>query len=366
MPQNQIKKMSKIKQDKILTAIVGSYPKPKYVFSKSGRTLLNSLGLSFYALEEQLGKKEFNERLNKAALTAIKDLNSAGTDLVTDGEERRGHYVLDILKKLSGINFKKLKKISYRGGILEREVPVVDGQIKYKGSIVLDEFLFTKKYATTTPKVGLPGPSTIVDCVADEYYKEDLEKIAFDYANAIRDEIKALINAGCRVIQFDDPVLLRFPDRAKKWGLKALQECFKGLENDAYYIVHICCGYPNKPLERKGIKYKANHDYYKDVLAWFSKSAIDAVSIEGAQSNLDLSVLPSIGKKTVMLGVLDVGINEVESIVDLVKRGKEALKYLPKNQLILGPDCGMLELSRKAAYEKLKNLSLAVRKLNNQ
>lgn len=348
----------KINQDRVLTAIVGSYPKPKYLWAKSGRQLLDDLGMSFD--KAKITKDKFNQ----ASLSAIKDQNLAKIDFITDGEERRSHYVFHILKRLGGFNFKNLKSVPYRGGIFYRDVPVVNGPIKYKDPILINEFKFTKKYAKNTPKIGLPGPSTVVDCVADEYYKGNLEKMAFDYAKAIHHEIEGLIKAGAQVIQFDDPVLLRFPDRAKKWGLKALEACFKGLESKALFIVHICCGYPNKPLEAKGIKYKANADYYKEVLSWLANSKIDVVSIEGAQSKLDLSILPSIGKKTVMLGVLDVGEEKVESVEQLLKRGKQALKYLPKNQLILGPDCGMLELSRESAKQKLKNMAEAAKILN--
>lgn len=358
-----MKTNGKVKQDKVLTAIVGSYPKPKYIFPKTGRELLDDMGISFYRRAEKLGKK-FDDKLNKASLEAISDQNLAGVDFITDGEERRGHYVLHVLKGLSGIDFNKLTKVSIRGGTYIRNLPTVTGPIKYKGPILVNEFKFTSKNSKGFAKIGLPGPSTVVDCVADEYYK-DKEKLAFNYAKASRNEILALINAGCQVIQFDDPVLLRYPENAKEWGLKALQECFKGLEDKAYFIVHICCGYPNKPLEKKGVSYKANHDYYKDVLSWLSKSTLDAVSIEGAQSKLDLSTLPAIGKKTIMLGVLDVGSDRVETVKSLIDRGREALKYIRKEQLILAPDCGMLQLSRKVAKAKLKNASQAARILNS-
>ena len=354
----------KFKQKNVLTAIVGSYPKPHYVFRKSGRKLLDSVGLEFYEAEKNTDRKKRKTLIDKASLHAIKDQNDAEIDFITDGEERRGHYVLHVLKGLGGINFKKLSTISIRGGVYKRKVPTIIGPITYKKPVVVKEFLFTKKYAKKFAKIGLPGPSTVIDCVADEYYKGNEEKLAFDYARAIHKEVAALIKAGCRVIQFDDPVLLRYPDKAKKWGLKALQACFKGLEDKAYFIVHICCGYPNKPLEKKGIAYKANSNYYKDILRWLSKSSLDAVSIEGAQSNLDLSSLSSIGKKTVMLGVLDVGNNKVESVAHLVERGKEALTYIKKNQLILAPDCGMLELSRNSAQKKLANVAKAAHILN--
>src|SRR5438874_4083445 len=130
------------------------------------------------------------------------------------------------------------------------------------------------------------------------------------------------------------------------------------------YFVHICRGYPNKPLERQGISYKANKDYYRDILSWLSESRLDVVSIEGAASNLDVSILSAMGKKSVMLGLIDVGENAVESVESLVGRANEALRFLPKGQLILAPDCGMLELTRASARAKLLNLALAARVVN--
>jgi 5-methyltetrahydropteroyltriglutamate--homocysteine methyltransferase len=253
-----------------------------------------------------------------------------------------------------------------RAGTAQQDAPRIIGKIKHKKPVVLDEFLFTKKHAKGIAKIGLPGPSTVADCVADEYYRGDRKQLADDYADAIRHEVAALITAGCRMIQFDDPVLLRYPAAAQAWGLAALERCFAGLEGQATFVVHICCGYPNKPLERKGISYKANQGYYGDILTWLSESKLDIVSIEGAASKLDVSILGAIGKKTVMLGVVDVGENEVESVKSLAARANEALRYLPKEQLILAPDCGMLELSHASARKKLNNLSLAAREVNER
>src|SRR6266496_21017 len=353
-------------QTKVLTAIVGSYPKPRYVYSRNGRSLLDSFGFAFDRRQQELGPAEFARLLDKAALTAITDQNRAGIDIMTDGEERRGHYVLHIVNKLDGVDACNRKRISMRGGTTEQDAPRVIGKIKYKGPMVLDEFLFTRKHAKGVAKIGLPGPSTVADCVADEYYLGDRRELAFDYADAIRHEVAALIAAGCQIIQFDDPVLLRYPEAAQAWGLQALERCFAGLEDRATFVVHICRGYPNKPLERKGIRYKANQDYYRDILTWLSESRLDVVSIEGAASNLDVSILSAIGKKSVMLGVIDVGENEAESVGSLVTRAKQALRFVPKDQLILAPDCGMLELNRVSAREKLSNLALAARAVNEQ
>jgi 5-methyltetrahydropteroyltriglutamate--homocysteine methyltransferase len=206
----------------------------------------------------------------------------------------------------------------------------------------------------------------VADCVADEYYGGDRKRLAFDYASVIRREVAALIDAGCRVIQFDDPVLLRYPDAAQAWGLEALERCFSGLEDRAAFVVHICRGYPNKPLERKGVRYKANQNYYRDILSWLSQSRLDVVSIEGAAGKLDLSILDAIGSKSIMLGMVDVGDNAVESVDALVARAREALRAVPRGQLVLAPDCGMLELSRASARAKLVNLSRAARAVNVQ
>jgi 5-methyltetrahydropteroyltriglutamate--homocysteine methyltransferase len=351
-------------QAKVLTAIVGSYPKPRYIYRKNGRSLLDSFGFSFDDLQKELGQAEFARLLDKAALEAIKDQTRAGIDIITDGEERRGHYVLHIVNKLDGVDARNRKLISMRGGTTQQHAPRVIGKIKYKKPMVVEEFLFTRKHAKGIAKIGLPGPSTVADCVADEFYAGDRKQLAFDYADAIRQEVAALIAAGCRMIQFDDPVLLRYPEAAQAWGLEALERCFAGLEPQATFAVHICRGYPNKPLERKGISYKANQDYYADILTWLSESKLDVVSIEGAACNLDLSTLAAIGRKTVMLGVIDVGETDVESVESLVMRAHEALRYIARGQLILAPDCGMLELTHASARKKLNNLSLAAHEVN--
>jgi len=351
-------------RDKVLTAVVGSYPKPRYLYRRNGRSLLDSFGLTFDRRQEEIGPVEFAKLLDRAALEAIEDQNRAGIDIVTDGEERRGHYVLHIVNRLGGIDARNRKRISMRAGTSEQDAPRVIGRIAYRQPLVLDEFLYTKKHAKGVAKVGLPGPSTVADCVADEHYQGDRKQLAYDYADAIRNEVAALIAAGCEMIQFDDPVLLRYPQAAQAWGLSALERCFAGLENRATFVVHVCRGYPNKPLERKGISYKANQDYYRDILSWLSESKLDVVSIEGAAGHLDLSVLAAVRGKTVMLGVINVGDNEVEGVEALASRATEALRYLPKGQLILAPDCGMLELTHASARSKLANLAQAARQIN--
>src|SRR5215831_9364068 len=156
---------------KVLTAIVGSYPKPRYVYPRNGRSLLDSFGFAFERRREEIGSAEFASLLDRAALEAIKDLNQAGIDIVTDGEERRGHYVLHIVNRLEGVDARNLKPISMRAGTAQQNAPRVTGKLGYKGPLLLEEFLFTKKHAKRIAKIGLPGPTTVADCVADEYYR---------------------------------------------------------------------------------------------------------------------------------------------------------------------------------------------------
>ena len=349
---------------RVLSAVVGSYPKPDYLYGGTGRELLDDMGMSFQALEEEVGFDEYRSRIQRATLQAITDQNEAGIDLVSDGEEPRDHYVLYVLRGLDGVEFKRLEEKEIRDGRYTRHVPVVVEPFRYRQPILVEDFRFLASHTTQIAKVNLPGPSTVVDCVADRVYGGDRAAMAMAYAEAIRHEVSALIDAGCTVFQFDDPVLLRHPDRAREWGLDALQACFQGFEEAAFFGVHICRGYPDESLEQQGVAYKADADNYADVLDWFRDSAFDMISIEGAQCGLDLSVLSKTSRLTLMLGVLDVGSETVEDVEGLVARGQEALDTLNPRQIILAPDCGMVQISREAAKAKLVNLAKATAILN--
>ena len=145
-------------RDRVLTAIVGSYPKPRYVYPRNGRSLLDSFGFAFERRRDELGASEFGRLLDRAAREAIEDQNGAGLDIVTDGEERRGHYVLHIVNRLRGVDARNLKPISMRAGTAQQNAPRVIGKLVYEGPLVLEEFLFTKRHAKGVAKIGLPGP----------------------------------------------------------------------------------------------------------------------------------------------------------------------------------------------------------------
>jgi len=355
---------------KIKSTIVLSYPKPKYIMNKiSGRELLDSSGIIFYQIEKKIGKANFRKLVDKAVDETIQDQEEAGIDIITDGEQRRGHYIYYTLRHLTGFNFenmyeKPVKKI-IKGKLQEAYkmlVPRVISSIKYNGPFLIDNFKYIYSRTKKDIKIGFPGPSTVVDAVKNEFYKSDKE-LALNYAKAVKQEVIALRNAGCQIIQFDDPGLLRNPIRTQEWGIELLDKCFEGIEGITT-IVHVCRSYPNKKLEKLGIVYKSDESYYPYLLDLLRKSKIDQISIEGKQENLNPAVLKHLGQKIVILGCLDVGSEKVETVEEIVNQGKAALEYIKPEQLILGPDCGLLQISRKAAKAKLSNLAKAAEILN--
>jgi 5-methyltetrahydropteroyltriglutamate--homocysteine methyltransferase len=204
-------KKGKLDLSSIMTASVGSYPKPDSLYLGTGRQILDSVGQSFYKFGDDIGEDEYQERLDNAVLMAVQDQDEVGIEIVTDGEERRGHYVTHILRKVGGVDFDHWKPKEIREGRYVRDLPVVVDKIHYQESITVDEYKFIQQHTKGIAKVGLPGPITVVDTVLNEYYDGDDKQLAFDYAHTIRQEVKNLIEAGCRVIQFDDPVLIRYP-----------------------------------------------------------------------------------------------------------------------------------------------------------
>ncbi|HEC61955.1 MAG TPA: hypothetical protein ENI27_06835 [bacterium] len=346
--------------------MVGSYPKPHYLFPDSGRSLLDSVGASFWKMRTKIGSKKHRRRLNRAVRLAIRDQVQAGVDMISDGEEQRDHYIMYVLRGLAGIDFEHLEEITFREGKYKRMVPVIVDRLTYRQAITVEDFRFARSYARKMVKVNLPGPATIADTIADHFYQGDRERIARAYALVIKKEVGNLIKAGCRAIQFDDPVLMRNLEAAGQWGIDVLESCVADYKLEAQFFLHICRGYPDPAAEKEGTLYKAPQENYAELLDLLQETSFDVVSIEGAQGNLDLSALAHSGRKKIMLGVLDVGTNQVEPVGDLAARGREALNYLPPEQLILSPDCGMIELNRHSAKQKLKNLALAVKLLNRE
>lgn len=361
-----------MQNDRIRTTVVGSYPKPADLLgSVDARILLDSGGS---ALDEQrtlLGDAEFTARLDRAVKMAIRDQVEAGIDIITDGEMRRGHYIHSVVRHMGGVDASHMQEADVRKIIrgqsrvaYRMKKPVVRSRITYAGPFLVDAFTFAQRLTTVPVKVTLPGPTTVADAVVDDYYSS-AEALARDYAQAARSEVMALRDAGCRVIQFDDVALLRNLSRAEHWGIDALEGCFLGVDGITT-VVHVCRSYPNKQLDELGIEYKSDQDQYPALLHLLSQSRIAEVSIEAKRDNLRPSVLANAGEKRILIGCIDVGSERVETEAEIVAQARAALAYLDRSQLILAPDCGMIQLARPVAQAKLARLAAAAAVLNRE
>jgi len=349
----------------VKVTLVGSYPKPEYIFSGDARDLIDLSGENFYEIKARLGSDEFEKRIKNGVADVINDLNETDIDVITDGEVERDHYIHYHLRHWNGVDYKNMavKKLRKGGKWAERKVPRFVDEQKCESDYLVKDYLYAKQFAGKPLKVNLPGPTTLVNFTSNEHFGET-SKFAQAASSVIRKLVGELYDAGCRYFQFDDPVLMRDPDAMDEWGIPALEACFVGLD-DIISIVHVCRGYPNKKLEAEGVKYKADERNYEFLLKSLQKSSINQISIEAEECKLDLSVLRHLGDKSILLGAIDVGNEAVETVEYIVERGKEALKFISSDQLWLATDCGMLMLPREKAKQKLTNLALARDILND-
>ena len=239
---------------------------------------------------------------------------------------------------------------------------MVETEIDHQGPFLIADYRYAQSHADRPVKVTLPGPSTVVDAVRNGYYASRQE-VAFRYADVIRQEVAALNEAGCVTVQFDDPGLMRDLERARRWGMEALERCFEGIDGITT-IVHVCRSYPNPELEKSGFHYKSDQDYYPYLLDLIRESKINQVSIEARAGALNARVLEHLGEKTILLGCVDVGKEAIESVDDILRQAERALKYVQASQLVLAPDCGLVLLSRETAKAKLSHLARAAAQLN--
>ena len=226
----------------------------------------------------------------------------------------------------------------------------------------MNEWKSNQSLSNKPVKVTIPGPMTITDTIANTYYNSD-EEMGYDLAIAINIEIKRLVKAGCKYIQVDEPLFARKPANALAFGIKNLENCFEGInQNNVEKITHICCGYPDK---LDAIDYpKAPLDSYKKIAKALDASTIDSVSIEDAHRYNDLTLLKDYKQTKVIFGLIKIASSKIETVEEIEERIFEALKNISKDQLIAAPDCGLGHLSRDLAIKKLKIMSKAIKKFN--
>ncbi|MGE3161167.1 MAG: methionine synthase [Burkholderiales bacterium] len=325
------------------TTIAGSLPKPFWLAET------DKLWPSWKAAGEDLAKAK-----RDATLLWLKEQEDAGLDIVTDGEQSRQHFVHGFLEYVEGIDFEHKVKMGIRDNRYEAMVPVVVGPIRLKGRVHQTEARIARAHTKKKLKITMPGPMTIVDTIADRHYGDKV-KLAMAFAELLNQEARALAKDGVDVIQFDEPAFNVYMDDVNKWGITALERAAKGLRCTT--CVHICYGY--------GIK--ANLDWkqtlgeewrqYEKIFPALAKSRIKQVSLECIHSHVPPELMKLLKGKDVLVGVIDVASDRVETPQEVAATIRKALKYVPAKHLFPCTNCGMAPMKREIAIAKLKALA---------
>ena len=322
------------------TTLVGSYPQPEWLIDRqklAGRFPPRVRARELWRVEEPF----LQQAQNDATLLAIRAQEQAGLDIVTDGEIRRESYSNRFATALEGID------IDNPGSALDRSghpnpVPRIVGRIRRKHAVEVQDLLFLKQHTAKQTKITVPGPFTMSQQAQNDFYKSE-EEAAMDYAAAVNEEIKDLFKHGADVVQIDEPYMQARPERARQYGLKALNRALEGVTGTT--AVHICFGYA-------AIIHQRPSGY--SFLPELAGSPVRQVSIETAQSGLDPAVLAKLPDKKIMVGCIDLSDMTVETPQQVVARVKKAMRVVPKENIILAPDCGMKYLPREVADGKMK------------
>ncbi|HVZ53424.1 MAG TPA: 5-methyltetrahydropteroyltriglutamate--homocysteine methyltransferase [Pseudolabrys sp.] len=325
------------------TTVVGSYPQPDWLVD---RPLLSKSVPRVRMTEMWRVPAEWLEQAqDDATIVAIRDMERAGIDVITDGEIRRESYSNRFATALEGIDINNPATVKARSGTAV-PVPRVVGKIRRVGPVEVRDMQFLRAHTDRTAKITLPGPFTMSQQAKDEYYK-DTEAMAMDMAAAVNEEAHDLVAAGADVIQLDEPWLRNDPEAARRFAVKGIDRALAGLK--VVTAVHLCFGYAQVVRDRKPTAYA--------FLPELADSIAEQISIECAQPNLDLGVLPELAGKKIILGVINLGDPAVETAATVAARLRAALAYVGPDRLIAAPDCGMKYLAREIAFGKLKALS---------
>lgn len=335
------------------TTLVGSYPQPEWLIDRkklAGRFPPRVRARELWRVPEAY----LEEAQDDATLMAIKAQEDAGLDILTDGEIRRESYSNRFATALDGID------LDNPGSALDRSghpnpVPRVVGKIKRRHAVGVRDLNFLRSHTQRRVKVTVPGPFTMAQQAQIDYYDGSREAAAMDYAVAVNEEIHDLFAAGADVVQIDEPYMQARPDDARAYGLKALNRALQNTRGTT--AVHICFGYA-------AIIHSRPEGY--SFLPELSECSCAQISIETAQSNLDCSVLKGLPGKKIMLGVIDLADQNVETPEVVANRIRRALPYINAGDVLIAPDCGMKYLPREVAFGKLRAMVAGARMVRAQ
>ena len=329
--------------DLLLTTVVGSYPQPDWLVDREnlkGRFPPRVRARELWRVDSRW----LEQAQDDATLLAIRDMERAGIDIITDGEIRRESYSNRVATALEGMDIERPGVALDRTGH-PNPVPRVAGPIRRARPILVRDLEFLRRHTDRRIKITLPGPFTITQQAQNDHYRDE-ETLAMDVAEALRQEILDLRAAGADVIQLDEPYLQARPEKAKAYGVAAIDRALEGVPGPT--ALHLCFGYAHVVKNRAG-RYA--------FLAELDACRVQQISIEAAQPKLDLAVLRDLPQKTIILGVLDLDDPQMEVPETVASRLRDALRFVPPHRLIAAPDCGMKYLPRDVAFGKLRALA---------
>ena len=319
--------------------MVGSYPQPDWLIDR-GR-LASRLPPRIRALALWRVEASFLEDAqDDATRLAISDMERAGVDIVSDGEQRRESYSNRFATALDGVDIDNPGVAIDRTGH-ENPVPRVVGPVVRRHPVEVRDVEFLRAHSNRRIKITLPGPFTMTQQAQNDYYSEPAE-LALAYAAAVNEEARDLKRAGADVIQIDEPYLQARPEAAREYGIPAINRALEGIEGVT--ALHMCFGYA-------AIVHERPNGY--SFLGELNDSIAGQISIETAQPRLDYGVLDQLPDKHIILGALDLGDPEVEEPETVAERIRSALRHVPAERLTIAPDCGMKYLPRATAFAKL-------------
>ena len=323
------------------TTIVGSFPQPEWLIDRAklaGRFPPRVRARELWRIPEPF----LAEAQDDATLMAIKAQEEAGLDIITDGEIRRESYSNRFATALDGVDLDNPGTALDRSGH-PNPVPRVVGPIRRRHAVEVEDVRFLLRHTRKQVKITVPGPFTMSQQAQIDWYEGSREAAAMDYAVAVNEEIRDLFAAGADVVQIDEPYMQARPEEARRYGLKVLNRALEGVTGTT--AVHICFGYAAIIHERP-----AAYSFLPELAG----CRCAQVSIETAQSNLDCSILETLAGKKVMVGVIDLSTQEVETPGTVAARIRRALPHVPAENVIVAPDCGMKYLPREVAFGKLR------------
>jgi 5-methyltetrahydropteroyltriglutamate--homocysteine methyltransferase len=325
------------------TSLVGSYPQPDWLIDRA--KLAGRFPPRVRALELWRVSPEYlAQAQDDATIIAIRDQERAGLDIITDGEMRRESYSNRFATALDGVD------LDNPGSALDRSghpnpVPRVTGRIRRRHAVEVRDVQFLRANTDRRIKITVPGPFTMAQQAQNDFYASERE-MALDYAAAVNAEIRDLFAAGADVVQIDEPYMQARPDKAREYGLEAVNAALEGITGET--ALHICFGYAAIIHERP-----AGYNFLPELAG----STVSGISLETAQSNLDTSILTNLTGKTIILGVIDLSDPEVETAETVAARIRRALPHVDPAKVIVAPDCGMKYLPRETAFGKMQAMA---------